>query len=144
MTVVVLADPRDRVLAVHAAKLSDARQGSAGTTDASRACNLDSPALNGEAMGLLERRPCVVEAERKPEVWPAKPSTAPRQVTRPLAEEVQRPLGARHRWVNRAQAATAKARAVGQLDNPRSTLPWHGLMLSGAATGTRSSARRFH
>jgi hypothetical protein len=53
--VVVLADPRRRIVGAHTAKLGDAGQRRAGAADAAAAGNLDSLASSRAAMRLLER-----------------------------------------------------------------------------------------
>jgi hypothetical protein len=140
----VPSNPGRRILSGHAAKLSDAGQRGSRAAYAAAAGDFDAPAVNGETMRFLERRPRFLGARWQPEVGPPKPPTRPRRLSGSPAEEVEPPLrgGLQHRTL--AEAATAKTRTVGQLHNAWSNLPRHRLMVSGPVSQTPKVALADH
>jgi hypothetical protein len=123
--VVVLANPTDRIVSGHAAKLSDARQRGSGASNAAPAGHFDAMAVGSQTMRFLEHRPRFVGARGKPQVRPTKPSIRPRRMSGPLAEQVEPPLRIGLQRGTLAETAAAKPRTIRQLHNARSKLPRH-------------------
>jgi hypothetical protein len=94
----MLANPPCGALRGYATKLRDASKRGSRAAFAASAGDLDSNAVGGKAMRVLEGGPCILRAERQPEVRPAKPSGGPRSRGRRLSEEIEPPFRPRLGW----------------------------------------------
>lgn len=111
--IVVLANPIYGALRRYATKLGDARKSGPRAALATSASDLNANAFRSQAMRLVERGPCILSAERQPEVRPAKPSNGPGSRSGRSSQEVERPPRPRLGCGAVAKAAAAETRTVG-------------------------------